>query len=157
MAEAVRRGGAWIACHPGCCECCIGPFSISENDSARLRAGLAQASPEVASRIRARAADYVGAITGFDSEGVPEGLDEAACPALDPETGRCDLYTFRPITCRTFGPAVKTLGGSIAACELCFNGASEAEILASAVEISREALELDAPHLTTVAQALLEV
>ena len=40
MAEAVRKGGAWIACRPGCTQCCIGVFPISESDAARLRSGL---------------------------------------------------------------------------------------------------------------------
>ena len=30
-------------------------------------------------------------------------MDDVPCPALDPETGGCDLYAARPITCRTFG------------------------------------------------------
>jgi len=84
-------------------------------------------------------------------------MDEVACPALDPDTRTCDLYDARPITCRTFGPAVKTADGAVATCELCFAGASEEQIAACAVEIGRGALELDAPASTFVAFALLTI
>jgi Fe-S-cluster containining protein len=155
MAEAVRRGGAWIVCRPGCRECCNGPFSISQSDAARLREGLSRLDDAAAQRVRLRAESYLAAIRSYDSEGLPEDMDDVACPALDPATGTCDLYDARPITCRTFGPAVKTAGGAIATCELCFTGASEEQIAACAVEIGRGALELDSPETTLVAFALL--
>jgi Fe-S-cluster containining protein len=154
MAEAVRRGGAWIACRAGCCECCFGPFSISPSDVSRLRDGMGRLDAASAERVRKRAADYIAAIHSYDDDGLPEGMDEVPCPALDPSTGCCDLYDSRPITCRTFGPAVKTADGDVATCELCFQGASEQEIAACAVEFDREALELDATDSTLVAFAL---
>jgi Fe-S-cluster containining protein len=49
------------------------------------------------------------------------------CPALDPERGTCDLYQWRPITCRVFGPPVRSDGG-LGVCELCYHGASTDEI-----------------------------
>jgi Fe-S-cluster containining protein len=156
MAEAVRRGGAWIACRAGCCECCIGPFSISPSDAARLREAMSRVNPEIARRLRGRAVEYLAAIASYDADGLPEGVDEAPCPALDPATGLCELYDARPITCRTFGPAVKTPDGAVGTCELCFQGASEAEIAACAVEIDREILELDAAASTLVAFALAD-
>src|SRR5262245_48691064 len=79
MAEAARRSGAWLVCRPGCTECCMGPFEITQLDARRLRSGLAAleaGDPIRAARIRARVAAYVED-------------DEAACPALDPETGCC--------------------------------------------------------------------
>ena len=157
MAEAVRRGGAWIACRPGCCECCIGPFSISQSDAARLRVAMAQLDDATAQRVRLRAESYLAAIRSYDREGLPENMDEVACPALDPVAGTCDLYDARPITCRTFGPAVKTTDGGIATCELCFVSATEEQIAACAVEIDRNSLELDASATTLVAFALLPV
>ena len=51
--------------------------------------------------------------------------DDDPCPALDPETGTCDLYASRPITCRCFGPPVRCDSGALGICELCFDGASE--------------------------------
>ena len=157
MAEAVHRGGAWIACRPGCCECCNGPFPISQSDAVRLREGMAQLDGSAAQRVRLRAESYLAAIRSYDAEGLPENMDDVACPALDPHKGTCDLYGARPVTCRTFGPAVKTADGAVATCELCFAGATEEQIAACAVEIDRTALELDAPSATLVAFALLSL
>jgi Fe-S-cluster containining protein len=155
MAEAVRRGGAWIACRPGCFECCLGPFPISPSDASRLRQGLSRLDTASAQRVRHRAAAYIAGIHSYDDDGLPQGMDEAPCPALDPATGCCDLYDSRPVTCRTFGPAVKTADGSIATCELCFEGASAEQIAACAVEVDLEAFEGNAADSTLVAFALV--
>src|SRR6201996_4413147 len=59
VADAYRRGGHHLACHPGCTQCCIGVFPISQGDAARLREGLAQLTQTDsarAQRIRERAA-----------------------------------------------------------------------------------------------------
>jgi Fe-S-cluster containining protein len=66
-----------------------------------------------------------------------EFADEAACPALDPAAGSCDLYAWRPMTCRVFGPPVRMEEG-IGCCELCFVGASEEQIAACAMELPHE-------------------
>ena len=132
MAEAARLSGAWLVCRPGCCQCCLGSFSISQLDAARLRSGreeLAAREPERAAAVRRRAADF------------PAADDDAPCPALDPESGLCDLYEARPITCRTFGPPVRCGEQDVGVCELCFQGASDEEIAACEVEIDPEDLE----------------
>jgi Fe-S-cluster containining protein len=67
--------------------------------------------------------------------------DDEPCPALDPETGGCDLYAFRPITCRTFGPPVRCGSEAVGICELCFEGASDEEIAACEVEVDPGGLE----------------
>lgn len=69
--------------------------------------------------------------------------NEAACPALDPATGRCDVYAFRPMTCRVFGPPVRIDAGpengeSLGHCELCFIGASPAEIAACEMPVPHD-------------------
>jgi Fe-S-cluster containining protein len=74
-----------------------------------------------AERIRERARAFVG--------------EEMACPVLDPETGMCELYEWRPLTCRTFGPALRWPGEAIGVCELNFVGATAEEIVACSVEI----------------------
>ena len=68
-------------------------------------------------------------------------MDEEPCPALDPDTGGCDLYAARPITCRTFGPPVRCGEESVGVCELCFQGASDTEIAACEVESDPDWLE----------------
>lgn len=154
MAEAVRRGGSWIACQPGCCECCIGPFAISESEALALREGLSRLEPAIARHVRERTAEYLAAISSYDEDGLPAGMDDMPCPALDPATGLCDLYESRPITCRTFGPAVVIPNGGISTCELCFRGATDEQIAAAAVTIAPDLLDCDPATATFVASAL---
>ena len=55
--------------------------------------------------------------------------NDERCPALDPETGACDLYAARPMTCRTFGPPMRSgQEEGLAVCELCYHGASDQQI-----------------------------
>ncbi len=158
MAEAARSSGPWLVCRLGCTQCCIGPFPITRLDARRLRRGLADlevTDPERARRVRARARDYIARVS-WDFPGDPltgildesdEGekrletfADHEPCPALDPETGACDLYSARPLTCRTFGPPMRS-DADLAVCELCFNGATDAEIESCAVDYDPDDLE----------------
>ena len=151
MAEAARRSGSWLACRPGCAQCCIGPFAITPLDAARLRRGLAELElrePDRAARVRSRAAEAVSRLErDYPGDTLARVLaeDDAAvndpCPALDAETRTCDLYAARPVTCRTFGPAVSFGGDALAVCELCYQGASDEQIAASRVEVDPEDLE----------------
>jgi Fe-S-cluster containining protein len=159
LAEAARRSGRWLACRPGCTQCCLGPFPISQLDARRLRLGLADLAardPERAGRVRTRARRSVARLTPEfpvdPATGVLEEGEEAEerfarlddddpCPALDPQTGLCELYAARPITCRTFGPAVRCGEDAVGVCELCFEGASDAEIAACEVELDGAGLE----------------
>jgi Fe-S-cluster containining protein len=151
MAEAVRKSGPWLLCRPGCHECCIGPFPITQLDAARLREGLTELAgrdPQRATRVLGRAQSAVERLRReFPVDPVQTVLEveEAAgdelCPALDPATGTCDLYTARPITCRTFGPAVRLRSKSLGICELCYRGASDEQIAACQVAVDPDGLE----------------
>lgn len=135
MAESARKSGPWVVCKLGCTECCIGPFPITQLDARRLRAGLAaleQSDP-------ARAALMMARVRTAVARG--EQGDEDACPVLDPETGGCDLYAARPVTCRTFGPPVRWGAEPLGICELNFQGATDAEIAACAVTLDVRELE----------------
>jgi len=158
LADATLRSGSWLVCRPGCTQCCIGVFAITQLDAARLQHGLVELEehdPQRAASVRARAQDAVVRLspefpgdrtTGILSE------DEAAehrfedfandepCPALDPATGTCDLYASRPLTCRAFGPPVRSEVG-LGVCELCFHGASDEEIAACEMEVDPDDLE----------------
>ncbi len=158
LADVSRRSGARLACRPGCTQCCIGPFRINQLDAARLQLGLQELQnldPERARRVKQRAKDSRARLspefpgdpaTGLLDKG-PEadekfsdfGNDEP-CPVLDPETGLCDLYESRPMTCRVFGPPVRTEEG-LGVCELCFQGASEEEIAACEMISDPDGLE----------------
>ena len=145
LAEVTRKSGSRLACRPGCTQCCVGPFRINQLDAARLRQGLRdlrKVDPERAQRVSKRAEDSVGRlsrdfpgdpITGVLDEG-PQADEKFAdfanyepCPVLDPETGLCDLYESRPMTCRVFGPPVRSEEG-LGVCELCFQGESAKQI-----------------------------
>ena len=159
MAEAARKSGPWLVCRLGCTQCCVGPFPISQLDALRLRQGLAELEEhdaERARRVRSRARESVariahdfpgdpvtGRLAGGDDaeERFADFADDEPCPALDPETGGCDLYAARPMTCRTFGPPVRCGPEAVGVCELCFDGASEAEIAECEVEIDSDGME----------------
>ena len=147
LADVTRRGGAWLACRLGCTQCCIGVFTINQLDALRLRRGLAdleQLAPERAARVRQRSRESVARlsqefpgdpVSGILHEGqaaedqFANFANDEPCPALDPLTGACELYESRPMTCRVFGPPVRSEDG-LGVCELCFQGASEEEIAA---------------------------
>jgi Fe-S-cluster containining protein len=162
LAAAARRAGEWLACRPGCAQCCQGAFAINSLDALRLSAGMEElrtSEPLVAAEIERRArawiaeygADFPGdPRTGLlgDSEAERERFEEfaneAVCPALDPATGLCQLYAWRPMTCRVFGPPIRmdasaAEGEALGHCELCFVGASTVEVAACEMEIPYEA------------------
>jgi len=147
LADAARRSGAWLACRPGCTQCCHGAFAINALDVARLEVGikaLRATAPRKAEALVRRATEWIaeygaefpgdratGTLGTSDEEQArfEEFANEAACPALDPATGLCDVYEWRPMTCRVFGPPVRMAeGDQLGCCELCFLGASEEEI-----------------------------
>ena len=143
--DAEWRSGDWLICKPGCTPCCIGVFAIDQLDVLRLQEGMAhldKTDPERASRVRQRAHESWERIASKFPGDVPTGIlgddDESAeefeefadyepCPALDPDHGTCDVYAWRPITCRVFGPPVRSEGG-LGVCELCYHGATPDEI-----------------------------
>ena len=158
FADAAQRSGKWLLCRPGCTQCCIGDFEINQLDAMRLRQGLAELKkrdPERAKRVQARVRESVKRLRQEFPGDVRTGelnSDEEAqtafedfandepCPALDPESGTCDLYVYRPMTCRVFGPPIRSEGG-LGVCELCFQGASSDEIAACEMNVDPEGLE----------------
>jgi Fe-S-cluster containining protein len=142
LADAARRAGDFLACRIGCTQCCHGAFAINALDAARLREGivtLRATNPALAAEIALRArvwlakygSDFPGdSETGIlgtsevDQASFEDFANDAACPALDPSTGRCDVYAWRPMTCRVFGPPVRSVSDSgaegLGHCDLCF-------------------------------------
>jgi Fe-S-cluster containining protein len=160
---ALARGralcGRWLACRLGCDECCMGPFPINALDALRLRRGLAalaKRDPERAEAVRARAREATGRLRPEFPGDATSGLladDEDAesrfaacfaelpCPALDRVARSCELYEWRPLACRTFGPPVRIGGEDLAPCRLCFVGAPLAEIERCRVGVDPEGQE----------------
>jgi Fe-S-cluster containining protein len=183
LADAARRAGPLLACRIGCTQCCHGAFAINELDAMRLRVGMEKLhafAPDTAEAVEARArawvAEHGAAFPGDTATGILGTSDEnrarfedfandAPCPALDPATGRCDVYAWRPMTCRVFGPPVRAAGDSgeegLGHCELCFVGASEDAVEACEMPVPHEfeaglLSEMGAACETVVAFALLK-
>jgi Fe-S-cluster containining protein len=145
LADTARRSGDWLVCRPGCTQCCIGVFAIDQLDAARLEQGLRELMVSDAERAHAvvdRARQSVKRLSrefpGDPATGLLDPAQEARfeefandepCAALDPATGHCDLYRSRPMTCRVFGPPVRSEEG-LGVCELCYHGATEEQIAA---------------------------
>jgi len=157
-ADTARKSGEWLVCRPGCAQCCIGVFAINQLDAARLQGGLAELqkqSPRRAAEVRRRARESVARLSPEFPGNLKNGiLDESErgterfeifandepCPALDPGTGLCELYEHRPMTCRVFGPPVRSEEG-LGVCELCFPGATDEQIAACEMVPDPEDLE----------------
>lgn len=160
LADTARRSGEWLVCKLGCTQCCIGVFAINQLDVLRLQHGLAELEaddPARAARVKERALASVERLKdefpGDPQTGVLDERDEAAvrfenfandepCPALDPVTGACDLYASRPMTCRVFGPPVRSDEG-LGVCELCYHGATEEEIASCEMPVDPDDLEAE--------------
>jgi len=180
FADAAQRAGDRLVCKQGCTQCCHGVFVLNQLDALRLRAGmdmLRATEPALASEIEHRAGMWVveheanfpgDSQTGLlgdsklDRERFEGFANEAPCPALDTETGRCDVYAWRPMTCRIFGPPVRMgEGDALGHCELCFAGASTDEVAACEMtvpfDLETELLEeIPLKSETVVAFALLK-
>jgi Fe-S-cluster containining protein len=152
FADAAERSGPHLVCRAGCCQCCHGAFAIGALDAWRLREGmerLRMENPRLAEVVEQRGKAYLAehgaafpgdlasgtlGTTDEEQEAFEEYANEAACPALDPATGLCDLYAARPMTCRVFGPPVRAAdaedGSGLAVCELCFTEATQEEVAA---------------------------
>jgi Fe-S-cluster containining protein len=160
FADAARRSGEWLVCRPGCTQCCVGVFPINQLDSIRLKRGFAELErrePVRARHIRERAREAVERLspefpgdpaTGILADGsaaerrFSEFANDEVCPALDPATGKCELYESRPLTCRVFGPPIRSEEG-LGACELCYRGASDEVIAACEMKPDPDDIELE--------------
>jgi Fe-S-cluster containining protein len=139
LADASRRSGEWLVCRPGCTQCCVGVFAINQLDAARLQRGLARLEEtdwERARRIRSRARDSVRRLAAaFPGEcedrcagskvqrrrSASRNLPMMKCVRCSiRQTGLCELYDARPMTCRTFGPPIRSEDG-LGVCELVFS------------------------------------
>ena len=108
---------------PGCSE------SSDPKRAARVRQRAQQAVKQLSANFPG---DPKTGILGEDEEAEAAFADfgnDEPCPALDPATGACDLYDARPMTCRTFGPPVRSgPEEGLAVCELCYHGATDQQI-----------------------------
>jgi len=159
FADAAQRAGPWLACRPGCTQCCHGAFAINALDAERLRTGMSalrETEPLTAEAVQQRASAWIATYGDFpgdaetgllgtsdaDRARFDDYANDAPCPALDPTTGCCDLYAWRPMTCRVFGPPVRARNDDgeegLGHCELCFIGATPEEVAACEMPVPHE-------------------
>jgi len=172
FAASAQKAGSHLVCQPGCAQCCHGPFAINALDADRVRRGMAAlklSDPATYAKILTRAQcwwqQYRGDFPGDPATGIlgtseeeeerfEEFANEAACPLLDPATERCNLYAYRPTTCRLFGPPLPVEGG-FACCELCFTEAAPEELERCAIDPPHQAEELLVEELGDDSQSIL--
>src|ERR1700721_2776172 len=158
LADTARRSGDWLVCRPGCTQCCIGVCAIDQLDAAGREQGLRDLMVDDPGRGHAvvdRARKSVkrlsqefpgdpetGLLDPAQQERFEEFANDEPCAALDPATGHCDLYRARPMTCRVFGPPVRSEEG-LGVCELCYHGASETAIAACEMHLETDELEAE--------------
>lgn len=106
-----------VRCHLGCSDCCHALFDLSLVEAAYLNRcfleGLEEAQRIAVLEKANRADRQLARIKRDAARAVADGTPEAAvldhlaevrvaCPLLN-DDGRCDLYSFRPLTCRLYG------------------------------------------------------
>src|SRR5512140_2420431 len=84
LADAAQRSGDWLKCRPGCTQCCVGVFAISQLDAVRLRDGLEKLensdsvkATRLKKRIAAARKELSKEFPGDDSTGVLYESDAA--------------------------------------------------------------------------------
>jgi Fe-S-cluster containining protein len=107
-----------LPCRQGCYHCCIGTFPVTILDQQHLQEGLTRLPDAQRRSIQQNAQDQVAAIEArfprlssspmLDdwpdhlTEQLAEEFQDLPCPALSSD-GRCQVYAFRPLTCRSMG------------------------------------------------------
>ncbi len=120
-----------LPCTQGCCDCCVGIFPITQLDILELHRGLSQLPSDNRTAIVRRAREQIAALElaypdlrstpNLDEwedsriDVIVERFADLPCPALAID-GRCSVYAFRPITCRTMGVPVESDGMVHGAC-----------------------------------------
>ena len=128
-----RYGGA-MQCKAGCTACCHVRLSVTALEASVIREGLAQLPEAERERLAHRA-----------RHGAP-----GVCPALEAD-GRCALYAWRPLVCRSHGVPIRQREpdgtAPVSACEKNFEGG------AGLPEVSPDCV-LDQGTLSTMLGAL---
>lgn len=184
-AASARLEPGDLACRSGCFGCCVGLFEISLPEALLVREGYARLAPDdrtdVVRRARAIADESGFAFPGEPGSGIldPARSEEAddryfeviadrACPMLELPSGRCRIYPYRPVTCRTYGVAwVKDDEVIHPPCGLNLVGASTARRVETGIDVTQlaeaheadqalaEELGLPAGSETTIAHAIV--
>jgi Fe-S-cluster containining protein len=148
-----------VPCQAGCFHCCKGVFPITRLDGRLLEEGLARLPTDQRGRIEACAVQQVSAFeAAYPRLQISPSLDDwsddeidhlvlafrdAPCPALR-EDGLCELYAYRPLTCRSMGIPTREDGMVTGACAV----QTFVPIVRLSVPLEREEQELAAAEAT---------
>jgi Fe-S-cluster containining protein len=107
-----------LPCRQGCSHCCVGLFPVTVLDRQEIQRGLRSLPDDQRLEIEQGAARQVEMITASapqlthnrfidhwpdrDIDRLVEQYSQLPCPALQSD-GRCGLYAFRPLACRSMG------------------------------------------------------
>ncbi|RMH36576.1 MAG: YkgJ family cysteine cluster protein [Deltaproteobacteria bacterium] len=109
FARVAARHGEALRCAAGCDQCCRVRLTVTGVEADAIRAGLATLPPGERGAVAAAAA----------------AAPADRCAALAPD-GRCRIYPWRPLVCRSQGVPVRLADGRglpvVTACELNFDG-----------------------------------
>lgn len=122
-----------LPCSQGCSHCCVGVFPVTLLDRQEIQRGLRSLPHEDRRAIEQKAARQARMIEASapqlahnrfidhwsdrDSDNLAERYSDLPCPALRPD-GRCGLYAFRPLVCRSMGIPSDVDGLVHGACEI---------------------------------------
>lgn len=122
-----------VPCRQGCCHCCIGTFPVTILDQQQLQEGLGRLPDGQRLAIQQKAQAQIATIEAqfpgltdspllddwpdHRTERLAEQFRDLACPALEPD-GRCAVYAFRPLTCRSMGIPQDEDGSVEGACKI---------------------------------------
>lgn len=161
--EVARTQAKHLQCN-GCSLCCYGLFEIGAADIPVLAAGLEQLHPSRRRAIVRRAAEIV---TSSDHPNLREAdvrekdaffhrTASVRCPNLSDE-GRCLVYEYRPLVCRTFGVPLRESDRYLGdVCDLNFNEATAAEKMTAAWDLNLED-ELGPEDEYTIPEAIVAI
>ena len=99
FARVASRYASDLACQAGCSGCCGHQLSVSSVEVEFIARGLAALPAAARAELADRARHGVAALAGHDGP----------CVALDVD-GRCGIYAFRPLVCRTQGLPMRVPG-----------------------------------------------
>ena len=150
-----------LPCTEGCSHCCIGLFLVTILDRQEIQRGLRTLPDDSRKRVERTAAEQVTALRTAASElntspfidhwpearvdRIIEQFDTWPCPALE-QDGRCGLYAFRPLVCRSMGVPSDDGG--------CVNGACAVQTAVPLIRLSKTVREEENQLASMEAEAI---
>lgn len=124
FARVAERYSASMACETGCSDCCHADLTVTKVEGEYIASRIAGLPDATRTSLRARA----------------EGTFRGRCLMLD-DDGRCAIYAFRPLVCRTHGLQVRMRSPKgLPMLETCFRNFTDGAALPSADQLDQETL-----------------